>query len=68
MKHYVGTFNEKQLIAKEDKVAIEKAMSETNLKYIQSKTITKKGVKYLEKITSINNYDILKTILNTKLV
>jgi hypothetical protein len=48
MKHYVGTFNEKQLIAKEDKVAIEKAMSETNLKYIQSKTITKKGVKYLE--------------------
>ena len=42
MKHLVGTFNEEQLIAKEDKVAIEKAQKETGLTYIDSKLNHKK--------------------------
>jgi hypothetical protein len=37
MKHLVGTFNEIQLINKEDKIAIEKAKKETGLCWIESK-------------------------------
>mgnify|MGYP003480461294 CR=1 FL=1 len=41
-KHLVGTFNEKQLIAKEDKAAIKKAQDETGLTFIESKHDKKK--------------------------
>ena len=42
MKHLVGTFNERQLIAKEDKVAVEKAQKETGLTYVDTKLNHKK--------------------------
>lgn len=42
MRHLVGTFNEEQLIAKEDKVAVEKAKNETGLKYVDTKLNHKK--------------------------
>ena len=47
MKVLVGDFNEKQLIAGEDKTAINKAMEETGLKYPISKIIKIKGENYL---------------------
>jgi len=42
MKHLVGTFNQTQLIAKEDKVAVEKAQKETGLTYVDTKLNHKK--------------------------
>jgi len=42
MKHLVGTFNETQLIAKEDKIAVEKAQKETGLTYTDTKLNHKK--------------------------
>ena len=42
MKHLVGTFNEKQLIAKEDKIAVENAKKETGLTYVDTKLDHKK--------------------------
>ena len=41
---YVGQFNESQLIAKEDKKAIEKVQQENDsLKYVDTKLVKKKG-------------------------
>ena len=40
---FVGKFNEEQLRNKEDKLAIEKKMKETGLKYVDSKIIMKNG-------------------------
>lgn len=42
MKHLVGTFNEEQLIAKEDKIAVEKAQQETGLRFVGTKLNHKK--------------------------
>ncbi len=42
-RHLVGTFNEKQLVAKEDKAAIKKAQEETGLTFIDSKRDKKKN-------------------------
>ena len=47
MKVLVGDFNEKQLIAGEDKTAINKAMEETGLKYPISKIVKIKSETYL---------------------
>ena len=44
----VGTFNEEQLINKEDKKAVEKAREETGLKYVDTKIIKKGGKMYME--------------------
>lgn len=46
--HKVGVFNEQQLRDKLDKVAIEKAMAETKLPYVNSKTKKMKGKQVLE--------------------
>jgi hypothetical protein len=51
-RHLVGTFNEKQLVAKEDKAAIEKAKGETGLTYIDSKHDRKKRTMTVWLITS----------------
>ena len=41
---YVGQFNESQLIAKEDKKAIEKVQQDNDsLKYVDTKLVKKKG-------------------------
>jgi len=47
-EHFVGLFNEQQLREKADKLAIDKAINETGLKYIKSKLVKKKGVQYSE--------------------
>lgn len=44
----VGTFDEQQIINKEDKKAVEKAQEETGLKYVDVKFIKKKGKMYSE--------------------
>jgi len=44
----VGTFNEEQLINKEDKKAVEKAKEESGLKYVETKIIKKGGKMYME--------------------
>jgi hypothetical protein len=44
----VGTFNEEQLINKEDKKAVEKAREESGLKYVDTKIIKKGGKMYME--------------------
>ena len=43
MRHLVGTFTAEDLANKKDKVAIDKAIEETGLKYIQSKIKKLKG-------------------------
>jgi hypothetical protein len=44
----VGTFNEEQLINKEDKKAVEKAREESGLKYVDTRIIKKGGKMYME--------------------
>ena len=48
MDIFVGTFTEKQLIAKEDKKAIEQKQTETGLKFIKSKITKEKGIKVMK--------------------
>jgi len=47
---FVGKFNEKQLRNKEDKIAIEKKMKETGLKYVDSKIIMKNGKPHMMEV------------------
>jgi len=54
MKHFVGTFNEKQLIAQEDKKAIEEAKKKTGLKYIENEIVFKNKKPYLMKVYLTN--------------
>lgn len=44
----VGTFDESQLRNKEDKKAVEKAMKDTGMKYVDSKIVKKGGKMYLD--------------------
>ncbi len=44
----VGSFNEEQLRKQEDKVATEKAMKETGLKYTDTKIVKRQGRMFLE--------------------
>lgn len=44
----VGTFDETQLRRKEDKLAVEKVMKESGLKYVDTKIIKKGGKMYME--------------------
>ena len=45
---FVGRFDEQQLRKKEDKIAWEKAMKKTGLKYVETKIIKKGGKMFLE--------------------
>lgn len=47
MKILVGDFNEQQLTAGEDKLAVKKAQEETGLEYVSTKIIKIKGETYL---------------------
>lgn len=49
--YFVGTFNEEDIMNKSDKVAIQKAMEETGMKYVNTEYL-KKG----KKIIGINLY------------
>ena len=60
---YVGQFNESQLIAKEDKKAIERVQQDNDsLKYVDTKLVTKKGKVVAIKIwlLTIEEYSKLK--------
>lgn len=48
MKHFVGIFDNAQLLRSEDKAAIDAAKKKTGLKYIVSKVVKKKGQTLLE--------------------
>lgn len=54
---YVGKFSEAQLIKGEDKKEIEKTQKKTGLKYIKSKIVKEKGVKYM-KVWLVPTYDL----------
>lgn len=54
---YVGKFNEAQLNKGEDKKEIEKTQEKTGLKYIKSKIVKEKGVKYM-KVWLVSTYDL----------
>lgn len=47
MKILVGDFNEQQLTAGEDKLAVKKAQEETGLEYVFTKIVKIKGETYL---------------------
>lgn len=47
MKILVGDFNERQLTAGEDKLAVKKAQEETGLEYVSTKIIKIKGKTHL---------------------
>ena len=47
-QHFVGSFDLTQLREKADKLAIENAMKETNLKYVKCKKVKKKGTLHLQ--------------------
>lgn len=47
MKILVGDFNEQQLTAGEDKLAVKKAQEETGLKYVSTKIVKIKGETHL---------------------
>ena len=53
---YVGKFSEAQLIKGEDKKEIEKTQKKTGLKYIKSKIVKEKGVKYM-KVWLVSSYE-----------
>lgn len=47
MKTLVGDFNEEQVAAGEDKIAVEKAKKETGLEYVSTKIVKIKGETHL---------------------
>lgn len=53
---YLGKFNEEQLINGEDREAIAKAKERTGLRYIKSKIVKEKGVKYM-KVWLVSSYE-----------
>jgi len=59
-KFKVGTFNESQLVNKEDKKAVEIAIEKTGLKYTETKIIKKGGKMYLD-VYLISTEDYLKS-------
>ena len=54
---YVGKFSGAQLNKGEDKKEIEKTQKKTGLKYIKSKVVKEKGVKYM-KVWLVSSYDL----------
>lgn len=61
-RYLVGTFNEEQLLAKEDKSAIKKAQDETGLTFIDSKLDKKKKT---ITVWLIKNEEYLKKQIST---